>query len=186
MRAVHDRKKRMGKLRSVGAKVLKSDRVEFAFLRSAVSSQTASWVDLFLGFALFAWVGLAPWLSTAVGAVAGGVVNCIINYKFTCHANDCPWRAVIIKYAMVWVGSLSLNSFGTQALYLAFSSWDYLQDMGFNDEGTYAAARLVVSLLVSWFWNFLLQHRFVYRVTKFDPKAIAIFRALFPWAKSNK
>ncbi len=175
----------MGKLRNVGSKLLKSDRVEYAFLRSAVSSQTASWVDLFLGFALFAWVGFAPWLSTAVGAVAGGVVNCIINYKFTFRANDCPWRAVIIKYAMVWFGSLSLNSLGTQGLYLAFKSWPYLHEHGFNDDGTYAAARLLVSLLVSWFWNFLLQHSFVYKVTKFDPKAIAIFNAIIPWAKHH-
>ncbi|MCM1452110.1 MAG: GtrA family protein [Clostridium sp.] len=176
----------MKNLRAIGDKVLNSDRVEFAFLRSAVSSQTASWVDLFLGFALFAWVGLAPWLSTAIGAVAGGVVNCIINYKFTFHANDCPWRAVIVKYVMVWFGSMSLNSFGTQTLYWAFSGWDYLREIGFNDDGTYAAARLLVSLLVSWFWNFLLQHRFVYRVTSFDPTAIAISRVFFPWEKDER
>lgn len=176
----------MKKLRSIGEKVLNSDRVEFAFLRSAVSSQTASWVDLFLGFALFAWVGLAPWLSTAIGAVVGGVINCIINYKFTFHANDCPWRAVIIKYIMVWFGSMTLNSLGTQVLYWIFSAWDYLKELGFNDDGTYAAARLLVSLLVSWFWNFLLQHRFVYRVTKFDPTAIAISRVFFPWEVTEK
>lgn len=159
--------------------MLESDNIAFTFVRSIVSSQTASWVDLFLGFALFAWVGLTPFLSTAIGAFAGGIVNCIINYRFTFHASACPWRAVAVKYAMVWAGSLLLNSFGTQILYHALERWDWLAAQGFTDDGCFAAARLAVSLLVSWFWNFLLQRFFVYRLTSFDPYAIKAFKTLF-------
>jgi len=159
--------------------VLESDKIAFTFLRSIVSSQAASWVDLFMGFALFAWVGLTPFLSTAIGAFAGGVINCMINYRFTFHASDCPWRAVAVKYAMVWTGSLLLNSFGTQILYYALAHWDWLAAQGFTDKGCFAAARLVTSLLVSWFWNFLLQRYFVYRLTSFDPYAIKAFKTLF-------
>ena len=44
----------------------------------------------------------------------------------------------------------------------------------FRPDGYYAAARLFVSLIVSWFWNFALQRYFVYRDSRFDPYAIAV------------
>lgn len=153
-------------------KVLESNSLVFTFLRSMVSSQAASWVDMGMSFLLFAWAHMTPWVSTALGAVAGGIVNCIINYKFTFHADGCSWRAVILKYTMVWIGSLLLNAFGTQALYALLTDWSWLEELGFRPDGYFAAARLIASLIVSWAWNFLLQRYFVYRVTRFDPYAI--------------
>lgn len=162
--------------KTIANKVLHSDSVVFTFIRSIASSQAASWVDLGLGFMLFAWIGLEPWLATAIGAVAGGVVNCLINYRFTFHAQDCPLKAVVVKYAMVWCGSLSLNAFGTQGLYRLLEQWTWLESIGFRPDGYYAAARLTVSLLVSWFWNFLLQRIFVYRShPRFDGLIINLF-----------
>ncbi|MDE7460010.1 MAG: GtrA family protein [Paramuribaculum sp.] len=155
----------------IGKRVMTSDSLIFTFLRSVVSSQAASWVDLGLGFVFFSWLGLAPWLSTAIGAVAGGIVNCIINYRFTFHAQGVSWRAVIVKYSIVWIGSILLNSGGTQAVYSLIKDWHWLETIGFKPDGYYAAARLFVSLMVSWFWNFVLQRYFVYRPTRFDKTA---------------
>lgn len=159
-------------------KVMKSDSLIFTFLRSIVSSQTASWIDLGIGFALFEWLKLEPWLSTAIGAIAGGIVNCIINYRFTFHAQGVSWRAVIIKYMMVWIGSILLNSVGTQGVYYLINGWHWLENLGFTSGGNYAAARLFVSLMVSWFWNFVLQRYFVYRPTRFDRTAERIMNVL--------
>lgn len=164
---------RKAKLRRAGSKLLNSNSLFTTFLRSVVSSQTASWVDLGLCFVLFSWVGMTAWSSTALGAVAGGVVNCIINYKFTFHADGCSWRAVIVKYIIIWLGSLALNSLGTQLLYDLIKDWDWLEEIGFKKDGYFAAARLFVSLLVSWCWNFVLQRNFVYRRTRFDRYAIS-------------
>jgi hypothetical protein len=58
--------------------------------------------------------------------------------------------------------------------------WHLLETLGFTNVGSYAAARIIVSLLVSWFWNFLLQKNFVYRASKFDPYAIKLVDALTP------
>lgn len=149
-------------------KVMKSDSLVFTFLRSSVSSQCSSWIDMGISFALFAWVHLSPFLATAIGAFVGGVVNCIINYRFTFHATGVPWKSVVVKYAFVWTGSLLLNSFGTHALYYLFTKWDWLIDLGFRPDGFFAAARLLTSLIVSLAWNFLLQRYFVYRNTRFD------------------
>lgn len=167
-------------------KFMNSDGLIATFLRSGVSSQLASIVDLSLGFVLFSWCGLDALIATAIGAIAGGAVNCAINYKFTFHAEGCPWSAVIIKYTMVWVGSLLLNSFGTDWLNTLFENLPWLAAMGVTTKGCYAAARLIVSLLVSWFWNFLLQRYFVYVPTRFDKYAVSLFRIFDPHNRADK
>ena len=59
-------------------KALHSDNLVCTFMRSIASSQAASWVDMGVRFALFAWVGLLPFVATAVGCVAGGIhVPCL-------------------------------------------------------------------------------------------------------------
>ena len=163
---------------SLSGKILKSDSLLYTFLRSGVSSQASGWADMATSFVLFAWLNLTPFLSTALGAVVGGVVNCVLNYKFTFHAAGCSWKAVIVKYVLVWAGSLLLNSFGTQILYHLLEGWSWLETIGFRPDGYFAAARLIVSLLVSWFWNFVLQRNFVYRPNRFDRFAVKIANCL--------
>lgn len=155
-------------------KFLKSDNIFFTFLRSSVSSQISSWTDMAVSFALFAWVNLLPWLATACGAIAGGIVNCVVGYKFTYHADDVSKRAVMVKFILVWVGSLVLNTWGTDACYYLLQKWHWLESIGFKPDGYFAAARLAVSLAVSLAWNFVLQRNFVFRPNRFDPVAIKI------------
>ncbi len=105
----------------------------FTFLRSSMSSQIASWIDMGTRFIFFSFIlaSLEPFyrsnLSVAIGAIIGGVVNCCINYRFTFHASGQNVKAVIVKYFLVWVGSLLLNMYGTTFLQLALSKWDWLQ-----------------------------------------------------------
>lgn len=157
------------------------------FLRSSISSQIASWIDMGVGFVFFAFIHLAPWLSTAIGAVCGGIVNCCINYRFTFHASDVPVKAVAVKYSMIWVGSLLLNVYGTQIAYELLIQFHFLvEELGFKPNGFYAAARLSVSLIVSLFWNFLMQKNFVYRKSRFDATAIRLVDALTPRKNKTK
>lgn len=160
-------------LRHLGNTLLKSNSLVPTFLRSAVSSQASGWVDFIVGFVMFYWIfnRHLSWLATGIGVVAGGIVNCIICYKFTFRAENCSWKAVVVKYAIVWIGNLILNSAGTEGLYIVLKKWHILEEMGFKTAGYYTTARLVMSLLVSWFWNFILQRNFVYRPSRFDPYA---------------
>ena len=150
------------------------------FLRSSVSSQVASWIDLGMSmlFYSFVFIALDPFyrsnLSVAVGAIAGGVVNCCINYRFTFHAAGQSVKAVGVKYFLVWTGSLLLNMYGTTGLATLLSNGEWLIKLGFRPDGIFAAARLAASLAVSWGWNFVLQRNFVYRPTAFDPYAIRL------------
>lgn len=152
----------------------------FTFLRSSVSSQIASWTDMGVCFVFFAWVftplGSNPmraFLATAIGLVVGGVVNCIVNYKFTFHADNCPVKAVAIKYLLIWGGSFILNLGGTTLLEQGIRQLEVVTNSSWiRPDGIFAFSRLTVSLIVSLAWNFLLQKNFVYRPTSFDPYAI--------------
>lgn len=161
-------------LKNTAKKFLKSDNVLFTFMRSTVSSQICSWTDMLLSFVLYAWVNLFPWLATAIGAVAGGILNCIIGYRFTYHADGVSKKAVLVKFSMVWIGSVVLNSWGTDALFHLLRGWHWLESIGFKPDGFFATARLTVSLVVSLAWNFVLQRRFVYRPNRFDRVAIRL------------
>ncbi|MDE6022074.1 MAG: GtrA family protein [Muribaculaceae bacterium] len=169
------------KIKHIGKQLLNSKSLVPTFLRSAVSSQASGWVDFIVGFVMFYWVfnQHMSWLATGIGVVAGGIVNCIICYKFTFHAENCPWKAVVVKYALVWIGNLILNSGGTEVLYVLLKKWNVLDELGFKTAGYYSTARVVMSLLVSWFWNFILQRNFVYRPSKFDPYAVGFMNKLF-------
>ncbi|MDE5650672.1 MAG: GtrA family protein [Duncaniella sp.] len=165
-------------------KFLNGEGLISTFLRSSVSSQMASWVDLGMSMLFYAFVftALDPFyrsnLSVAVGAIAGGIVNCCINYRFTFHAKGQSVKAVSVKYFLVWTGSLLLNMYGTTGLASLLSHWEWLLSLGFKPDGIFAAARLTASLAVSWGWNFVLQRNFVYRPTWFDRYAIKVVDTL--------
>lgn len=135
----------------------------FLYIKASLASQIASWIDMGTAFALFAWAGFNAMYSTGIGAIAGGVVNCIINYKWTFKAKDVPVVNVAIKYFMVWIGSFLLNTFGTSYVTALFEGWQWLDKLGMDIDARFAIARVGVSLIVSVFWNFMLQRYFVYK-----------------------
>lgn len=161
--------------KAVGEKLLKSNSLITTYLRSIVSSQCASWADYIVCFALFSLAGLPPFWATAAGAFCGGVINCIINYKFTFRAEGCDWRAVVVKYAFVWLGSLLLNSFGTEYFYAWTATWQWPAQLGISTDVVFIASRLFISLMVSWFWNFALQRYVVYRPIGLDKYILRLF-----------
>lgn len=176
----------MSRAHRVGDKVLHSDSLLYTYLRSIVASQAAGWLDMGVGFVLFALAGFTPLVATALGAFCGGVLNCILNYRFTFHADGCDWRAVIFKYALVWIGSMLLNSYGTEGLYRLMNMWPWLEEIGFRPDGYYAVARIVTSLLVSWFWNFVLQRYFVYRSLSVDRYFVTALASVGVGRKTKK
>lgn len=166
-------------------KFLHNDGLLFTFLRSGVSSWISGATDLILSFVFYAWVHLSPWLASTIGAVCGGIVNCMVNYKFTFHAQNCPIKAVIVKFGAVWLGSVALNAWGTEALYHLLQRWDWLETIGFRPDGYFATARFTVSVLVGWLWNFILQRYFVYRPTPVDPYLVRMMSIFEPNKLNN-
>lgn len=140
----------------------------FMFLRSVVTSQISSYADFLVCFVLYAWVSLGSGPATALGAVAGGIVNCLINYKFTFKMRECSYWAIGVKFFLVWLGSLLLNTFGTVLLTQILTDSTLLDNWGMVQNLRYTIARLTVAIVVSVFWNYLLHRYFVFRATKFD------------------
>lgn len=173
-------------LKRAGNNLLHGEGLIVTFLRSTVSSQIASWTDMATRMLMFAFVFSSldflyrSNLSVAVGAIVGGIVNCTINYKFTFQASGQSIKAVGVKYFMVWTGSLLLNMYGTSLAGIGLSKWPWLLSLGFTPDGIFAASTLLVSLIVSLAWNFVLQKNFVYRPSKFDPTAIKIVNFFLP------
>lgn len=132
------------------------------------TSQASAWVDFITSFAVFAWIGLSGGDSAAAGAIAGGIVNCTLNYKWTFRGSQCPVTNVVIKYMMVWIGSLLLNTYGTEFLTELCLGSELLDSWGISRNLRFTIARLTISFLVSVCWNLLLQRTFVYRYVRFD------------------
>lgn len=167
------------KLKNIGDAFIYSNSFFATLLRSAIVAQTSGWIDFGVSVAVFTWAHFEPVYAAALGALVGGVANCLINYKFTFRAKESPWKAVVIKYLLVWIGSLLLNSFGTEGVYWVLRKWAWLEDIGFKPSGYFTAARLFVALVVSCAWNFILQRYFVYRKSRFDTTAIKCANFLF-------
>lgn len=132
------------------------------------TSQASAWADFVTSFVVFAWLGFSGGNAAAAGAIAGGIVNCTLNYKWTFRGSGCPVANVVVKYLMVWVGSLLLNAYGTQYLTEICLDSSLLGLWGISRNLRFTIARLTVSLIVSLCWNLLLQRTFVYRYVKFD------------------
>ena len=141
------------------------------------TSQASAWVDFVTSFVVFAWIGLSGGNAAAAGAIAGGIVNCTLNYKWTFRGSHCPVANVVIKYMMVCMGSLLLNAYGTEFLTEFCLASETLDSWGISRNLRFTIARLAVSFLVSVFWNLLLQRTFVYRYVKFDTVLSVITRA---------
>ena len=165
----------MGKLKELIERKRKSI---FILIKAGVSSQISAWTDFIMSFVSFAWVGLDAKYAAAVGAIAGGVVNCCINYKWTFQAKDCSYRSVAVKYLLVWLGSFFFNVYGTEWFTNILMSLTWLDEVGMSEDVRFTLARLGVSLVVSLFWNLLLQRYFVFRNVGVMDKAMCLMYRL--------
>ena len=146
-----------------------SRRSFILFLKAMCSAQIASAVDFMATLALVNFCGLYYVYATFLGALSGGVVNCCINYKwvFCVSSSKCH---IALKYMLVWGGSIILNTYGTYFLTecMMRMAWvDRLSNM-YVSVNLFLLPKVVVALIVSFFWNYQLQRKFVYRDCFFD------------------
>jgi len=120
------------------------------FAKAQASAGTATAIDfavtLLLG-KLFGWWYV---MATFLGAVSGGVANCIINYQWVFHAKGQRKRSVAWRYMVVWSVSILLNTFGTYALTELTRGIDFI------------FIKALVAVLVAFFWNYQMQRTFVF------------------------
>ena len=148
----------------------------FVFLRAQLSAQFATLADFVLTYVCFQWLGFYYVLATSIGAITGGVTNCIINYKWAFATKDCQFKWVFFKYILVWIGSFILNVGGVYLLV------EFLQDHTHLWEKASSfyliIAKVIVSVLVSVGWNYVLHRYFVFQDAKILPRIKSIFKKI--------
>ena len=156
----------------------------FMFIRAQLSSQAATWIDNLIAFSLkktldifkiksiyFFAHGIESYVfATVIGQIFGGLTSCILNYKFTFKPKNIKFRNILLKFFLVWLGSLFLNTFFT----FVVTEWLKSQPLilkvfgATNPDDVFILVKLFISLLVGFFWNYTMYHRFVYRDCKIN------------------
>ena len=87
----------------------------FMFLRAQLSAQMATIADFLVTILLVRLFDVYYVYATLAGAIYGGIINCIINYKWTFKSKGKKTH-VAVKFIIVWVCSIWLNTWGTYTL----------------------------------------------------------------------
>lgn len=136
----------------------------FTFLKAQFSALVASFVDFTTTILLANLANLYYVYATSSGAVAGGVVNCVVNYRWTFKNGGCKKRFVFIKYTLVWFGSIFLNTYGTFLLTETIKRNPWVQEtLSHVFDNIFIVVKIFISVLVCLFWNYHLQRSFVYK-----------------------
>lgn len=136
----------------------------WVFLKAQLSAQIASLVDFLITIFLVKLFEVFYLYATFTGSVIGGGVNCVINYRWVFHSKDCKKTHVALKYLFVWGGSILLNTWGTFALTEWFKGMTWVNGLlGYYVDDLFILSKIIVAVLVAFFWNYHLQRIFVYR-----------------------
>jgi len=120
------------------------------FLKAQASSVIASGFDFLITILLVELAGVNALPASIEGSICGGIINFIINRLWVFTGTTHKTHVQMIKYALVWIGSMILNASGYYLL-IHFTSLYYV------------LSKLLVSILVGVLFNYFLQKRFVFK-----------------------
>lgn len=153
-------------IKGIVKKICKKDGF-FTFMRAQFTSQISSAIDFLVTIVLAKLFDIYYVLATSMGSVAGGIVNCTINYYWTFKSKECKKKYVLIKYTLVWIGSICLNTWGVYWLTESIQRVPWVQEtLAHFFDNIFIVSKVIVSLLVGWFWNYNLHRTFVYKDCK--------------------
>lgn len=136
----------------------------WVFCKAQLSAQVASLVDFLATILLVKLLSMFYLYATFLGSVLGGIVNCVINYEWVFRASECKKTHVALKYLLVWGGSIMLNTWGTFALTEWLRRMKWVNGLlGYYVNDVFILSKIIMALLVGFFWNYHLQRVFVYR-----------------------
>jgi putative flippase GtrA len=120
------------------------------FLKAQASSLIATLVDFLVTILFVEMFGMWDVSASAVGNVCGGVANFLVNRIWVFEATNKKSTPQAVRYFVVWVGNIALNSAG---LYLL------RHFTGLN----YVTSKVLVATVVGFSYNYVLQKKFVFR-----------------------
>lgn len=120
------------------------------FSKAQVSAWIASAVDFSITLIIAKVFGVWYGIATFIGALSGGITNCIINYQWVFHAKGQKKTNVAYKYFIVWSVSILINTLGT---------WFFTEITGIN----FIIIKALVAICVAILWNYQMQRLFVFK-----------------------
>ena len=120
------------------------------FGKAETSAIVASVVDFSLSFILVQAVGTWYAQASFFGALAGGIINCYVNYQWVFDKQEHRKPYIALKYFVVWSISILLNTSGT---------WFFTELSGVN----FIIIKAIVAITVAILWNYQMQRIFVFR-----------------------
>lgn len=124
-------------------------RAIVTFLKAQCSAGAATAVDFTVTVLLRQLFGVWYVAATFLGAVSGGVFNCVFNYRWVFHTEGLKKRYLVMRYMMVWTVSIVLNTSGTT----------FFTELTHKN---FVAVKAVVAVFVAIFWNYQMQRTFVF------------------------
>lgn len=132
-------------------------------LKALCSAQFATIVDFAVTVLLSSFLGVYYVIATTIGAVTGGVTNCMTNYRWVFPGSNRKKVDLAVRYTLVWCVSMGLNVLGTYALTEMLRNSSFVQTVFLNHtDQVYIIAKLVVAIAVAVTWNYQMQKMFVY------------------------
>jgi putative flippase GtrA len=122
------------------------------FLRAQVSSLLSTIVDFGITILLKELFGVNYLVSSSTGSILGGVTNFVLGRRWVFKAAELPPGAQVIRYCLVWGGSILLNIGGVWLL-TGIGNINYLY------------SKILTTVLVGIFFNYLLQNKYVFKLT---------------------
>lgn len=120
------------------------------FFKAQAASLTATAVDFAVTIVLKEWLGCWYLIASITGTVSGGIINFMMNRHWVFKAGDGQIHFQAVKYILVWIGNLVLVSGGVFLL-TQYGKISYL------------VSKVLVSVAVGVFYNYVLQKRFVFK-----------------------
>lgn len=119
------------------------------FCKAEASAVVASVVDFAVTLMLAELLGLWYVCATFIGAVTGGVVNCMVNYRWVFSAQRLGKMRLALRYIVVWAGSIGFNT-GFTYLVTELAGCNFI------------VSKVVVACLVAVLWNYQMQRCYVF------------------------
>lgn len=120
------------------------------FLKANISSSIASFFDYLITIFLVSFFHVDVVIASTTGTLCGGILNFLIGRNWVFESKKRKARDQAVKYGIVWVGNLILNTGGmflfTKLLKVHF-----------------VVSKLFVSLMVGFGYNYTLQKKFVFK-----------------------
>ena len=120
------------------------------FLKANISSSIASFFDYLVTIFLVTFFDVDVVIASTTGTVCGGVLNFLIGRNWVFESKQRKVKQQAFRYGVVWSGNLLLNISGMYLLTRVLNVY-------------YVASKLIVSLLVGFFYNYTLQKRYVFK-----------------------